>query len=280
MRDQTGARVSHIEFEPQSIARAFVAARQKAQALANFPGCPPATLAQAYAVQDAAVPMFGGEVAGWKVGRINSPWFERLASTRLSGPIFAEKVKSARDGHGGQGYVFENGFGAAEAEYIFRIGSAPEGEQTHFTREDAAALVDAVFCGIEIASSPFCGINAMGPLVTIADFGNNNGLLVGAEIADWRTSGFEEWDVSVVIEGGKAGTGRASAFPGGPLESVRFLLENLIARGLPVTPGLLVSSGAVSGVHEVIAGQKVAARFGDYFSIDCTIGTAAAREPR
>lgn len=264
--------MSQFESEAHKIAAAFVSARRAAHGLSDYPGAPPEILAEAYAIQDAAIPLFGGEIAGWKVGRINPPWFDQLGVSRLSGPIFADSILAAVAGENPTGLVFDQGFGAAEAEFVFRIAGAPAPGQTKFTIDDAVDLIDAVFCGIEIASSPFSGINGMGPLVTISDFGNNNGLLIGPEIANWATSALDNWDLTTLIDGEVVGSGKAAAFPGGPLESVRFLIENLVERGLPITPGLLVSSGAVTGVHEVRAGQLVMARFGTYCDIECAIG--------
>lgn len=261
--------------DARTIAEAFVDARRASRALADYPGTPPHGLAQAYAVQDAAIRLFGKDIAGWKVGRINSPWFEPLGVSRLAGPIFADAVQPHSPGAVPAGDIFKQGFGAVEAEFIFRIGTAPRPGQTSFTADEAAALVDAVYCGFEIASSPFSGINALGPLVTISDFGNNNGLLLGPEIPDWRTADFADWQVATHIDGTLIGSGTAAAFPGGPLESLRFLLENIIARGHPVTPGLLISSGAVTGVHEVTAGQSVAAEFGTQCILHCSIQNAA-----
>ncbi len=265
-----------LESEARSIASAFVRARRAGLALAEYPGMPPRTLAQAYAVQDAAIPLFGGKVSGWKVGRINPPWLDQLGVSRLAGPIFAEAMVTAANGHVPAGQIYKQGFGAAEAEFVYRIAAAPEPGQTTFSLDEAAALIDAVYCGFEIASSPFHEINALGPLVTISDFGNNNGLLLGPEIPDWCQSGLETWQVSTLIDGKTVGSGKAASFPGGPLESVRFLVENLVARGLPVTPGLLVSSGAVTGVHEVAAGQSVEARFGEFCTLRCDIRHAPA----
>lgn len=260
-----------LESEARSIAEAFVAARRAGMALADYPGTPPLSLGEAYAVQDAAIPLFGGTISGWKVGRINPPWLEQLGTSRLAGPIFAHSIQSAANGHVPTGQIFSQGFGAAEAEFVFRVGAAPTKGKTSFSMDEAAALIDAVFCGIEIASSPFPGINTLGPLVTISDFGNNNGLLLGPEIPDWRNSGLENWDVSTLVDGEAVGHAQAASFPGGLMESVRFLIENLVSRGFPVMPGLLISSGAVTGVHEVADGQTVEARFGDFASMRCSI---------
>ena len=267
---QTGAKAS-------SIAEAFVSARRDARALGHYPGSEPADLATALAIQDAAIPQFGDRITGWKVGRINPPWLEKLGTNRLPGPIFASQTQEAPANGTATGRIFAGGFGAAEAEFIFRIGSAPKAGTTQVSLVDAADLVDAVFVGIEIASSPFPGINALGPLVTISDFGNNNGLILGAQITDWSAASLDDWPVEARIDGQIVGTGKASAFDDGPLGSVQFLIQNLIDRGLPVQPGLLISTGAITGVHEIAAGQHFEAQFGSFGSVACTIEHATAR---
>jgi 2-keto-4-pentenoate hydratase len=260
--------------EAQAIAEAFVAARQQGCGFNTYPGAVPTDLEQAYAIQDAALALSGSTPVGWKVGRINAPWLEQLGVNRLAGPIFASHVQNIRSDVPVTGQIFRNGFGAAEAEFLFRIGRTPPPGKSEFSLSEAADLIDAVFIGIEIASSPFPGINALGPLVTISDFGNNNGLIIGAEIADWKGSGLDNWTVEAQIDGQSVGQGQASTFTDGPIGSVQFLLQNLIARGIAITPGLLISTGAVSGVHEISGGQHFDARFGDFGRITCDIGYA------
>jgi 2-keto-4-pentenoate hydratase len=262
--------------ETRKIAQAFVEARQGGQSLSEYPGPLPENLDQAYAVQDSALTLFGDQVAGWKVGRINPPWLDKLGVSRLAGPIFECNIAMIEGNAPSLGNIFDGGFGAVEAEYIFRVGQDAKQGQSFFTANEAADLIDAVFCGFEIASSPFAGINTSGPLVTISDFGNNNGLLVGPEIPDWRSKDLDSWHVETMIDGAVIGTGMASAFPGGLLESVRFLLENLVQRGIEITPGILISTGAVTGVHEVKAGQHVEACFGDQIRIACDIEIASS----
>jgi 2-keto-4-pentenoate hydratase len=132
-------------------------------------------------------------------------------------------------------------------------------------------MIDRVHVGIEIASSPLATINALGPPVIVSDFGNNNGLLVGPEIADWRHSDFADWPVSMLIDGVKVGVGSAVAFPDGPVGSVRFLLNLMARRGIALNEGCWVSSGAISGVPDVLPGQSVEARFGTELRTACTI---------
>lgn len=260
----------------QSIAEAFVSARRNATALSDYPGAEPDNLATAIAIQNSAIPLFGEAVAGWKVGRINPPWLEKIGVNRLPGPIFASNIQHAKPGEDATGHIFQNGFGAAEAEFVFRLGKAPAQGVTQLTLADAADLVDTVYIGIEIASSPFAGINVRGPLVTISDFGNNNGLIVGQEIPDWRSADLDNWSVTATIDGQSVGQGKALAFPDGLLGSVKYLVESLLARGIAIEPGLLISTGAVTGVHEITAGQKFEAAFGDFGKIGCEIAFATA----
>lgn len=260
-------------WDPSAIAAAFVDARQRARPLPAYPGGLPAGLEAGYAVQQAAMALHGGDVAGWKVGRIWPPLDAQFGSDRLAGPIFAGSVVAATAKAAATMPVFAGGFAAIEAEFVFRLGEVPAG-QTRFSLDEAAALVAGVHVGIEIASSPLAAINDLGPAVTVSDFGNNNGLIVGPEIPDWRRAVIDAWPVRVAVDGVEVGTGVSGDFPDGTLGSVRFLLELLARRGIAVPPGTLVSSGAITGVHPVTAGQSAEAWFGTGYRLRC--GTRAA----
>ncbi len=260
----------------EAIAAAFVAARHEARALGDYPGEIPATLDAAYRIQDAAIRLVDHRIGGWKVGRIQPPLDRHFGTTRLSGPVFARNihpVSPVRDMP-----VFMGGFGAIEAEFLFQLGDVPAGRST-WSIEDALDCVTAVHIGFEIASSPFAGINALGPTVTASDFGNNNGLLVGPELPDWRNRDIDGIAVTTMIDGEAVGSGRASGFPGGSGQSVAFLLENLAARGHAILSGTWVSTGAVSGVHEIAPGSRAVAQFGDFGSVECHIVAALAEAP-
>ncbi len=254
------------------IADSFVAARRAGGALPDYPGDRPTALDDAYAVQDAALARHGGTVAGWKVGRINPPIG---TANRLAGPIFADQVIGGDPAPAPAPTpampVYAGGFAAAEAEFLMRIGTAPDPAQRHFTRDDARALVDAVHIGIEIASSPYPNINADGALVTISDFGNNNGLVIGAAVPDWRDTDLLCWPVELWINDERIGAAIAADMLDGPFGAVAFLAEHLAARGKPLLVGQWVSTGAVTGVHPVAVGDRVEARFDGSYRLACTI---------
>jgi 2-keto-4-pentenoate hydratase len=267
--------VASLTDDAAEIAARFIAARRDAASLDDYPGHLPATLDAAYAVQDAAIAAWARPAIGWKVGRINPPQLELFGTDRLAGPIF----RSESAGPGGAGPdmpVFAGGFAAAEAEFLLRIGVAPAPGQTRFSLDEAADLIGAVHVGIEVASSPLAAINALGPTSVISDFGNNNGILIGREIPDWRTSGFEGWTVTTLIDGREVGTGEAAAFPDGAIGAARFLFELMAARGIPLAPGQWISSGAVTGVHEARPGQRIETRFDGDYVVSCSLVAAQA----
>lgn len=260
----------------QSVAAAFVTARRAARALESYPGSPPSSLLEAYRIQDAAIALDRREIAGWKVGKINPPLDHVLGTNRLSGPIFADCIAANAAGDIPQMPVFSGGFAAGEAELLLHIAPGWNGV---VPADDPAtrALIDEVRLGIEIASSPYPRINADGPLVTVSDYGNNHGLVIGAELPGWRDIDLCAIPVRTEIDGTVVGEGTAQSMLDGPYGAVRFLLANLVSRDVDLARGLWVSSGAITGVHPVQPGQRVTAIFGEYGTAECTIVAANGR---
>lgn len=250
-------------------AAAFVEARGQWRAMPNYPGRHPADLAAAYRIQDSAIALAGREVVGWKLGRIGVPGY---AVARLAGPIFAGSVAVARPGDAAPAMpVFAEGFAAVEAEFVLRVGETVRPSPRSYAIADARAIVEAVHVGLEIASSPFPGINDHGPEVTVSDFGNNNGLVLGAAIAHWQDAALDDWPVELRIDDRVVGSGSTATMLDGPFGSLRFLLEHLAARGRALTAGSLVSTGAITGVHRIAPGQRATASFGADLAVHCRI---------
>lgn len=272
MRVNSGNRPDHSEAE-QGTAAAFVAARRAARGLPDYPGARPADLASAYRIQGHALSLDGRAIGGWKVGRINPPLDGQLGTNRLAGPIFTDQMVDAADGTEPAMPVFADGFAAAEAELLLHIAPSHSGSRP-VTDAETLAVIDDIRLGIEIASSPYPGINTDGPLVTASDFGNNNGLVLGAPLAGWREIDLCAIRVSTIIDGEVAGSATAATMLDGPLGAVRFLLANLAGRGIDIANGTWVSTGAITGVHPVRSGQRVEAVFGDLGRVRCSIATA------
>ena len=239
-----------------AIAEQFVRARLDATPLPDFPGSIPATLSLAYSLQDRAIALWPDFVAGWKVGRIGEPWLERLGEDRLVGPIFRRGIRLAPPEQLVEFPVFEGGFAAVEAEFVFRLRADAPSDKLQWTPEEAAQLAMVMHVGIETAGSPLATINDLGGAVVVSDFGNNAGLLLGPAIPDWRTRSFESLRTETFIEGRSVGSGGAMSLPGGPLASLAFALSRCARRGMPMKSGYVVSTGATTGVHDIQVGQE------------------------
>lgn len=265
-----------VDSSVDAVAQAFVRARREAQALSTYPGAAPSALAPAYAIQDRAIHIDGREVIGWKVGRIMPPLDGALGANRLAGPIFADSVVDATQAEVPDMPVFEGGFAAGEAEMLLHVAPGFSGA---VPSDDVGtrAILDDIRLGIEIASSPYPGINVDGPPVTISDFGNNAGLVRGVQLADWREVDLCAITVRSEIDGVEVGKATAATMLDGPYGAVRFLLGNLLERGFDVSQGLWVSTGAITGVHEIAPGQSFRAIFEGCGDVRCRVVAAQPR---
>jgi 2-keto-4-pentenoate hydratase len=267
--NKIGGSVNGVTDNVRAVAERFVRARKAATSLAGYPGEAMGDLAAAYACQELAITLWPDRVIGWKIGRIQAPDDISLGADRLAGPIFARSVMLPEPGEATSFPVILGGFAAVEAEFVFHIGETAPPGKLHWTLDEAAALVVDVSIGVEIAGSPLATINDLGPLVVASDFGNNMGLILGHQAKGWRDRPLKDWTCETWIDGELVGQGGVNDLPGGPFEAVRFIAELCAARGRPLRVGDLVSTGAVTGVHDIKAGQTARLHFDGFGALDC-----------
>ncbi|WP_245815819.1 2-keto-4-pentenoate hydratase [Luteimonas chenhongjianii] len=256
------------------IVDAFLRARRAGEALAEFPGTIPETLVDAYGVQDSAIAEWGDELVGWKVGYIAPERRDSSGDDRLLGPVFRRNLQQVGDDL--RIAVFAGGFGAIEAEYVLRLDADAPADKTEWTPEEAAALPATLFVGLEVASSPLATINQLGPLVVVSDFGNNNGLVVGAEIPQWTRLDDAALRVESRIDDVVVGTGGATTLPGGLRQAFAFALSRSARRGRPLKRGELIATGNATGIHDILPGQRARLVFEGHGEIVATVEAAGA----
>lgn len=261
--------------DTRGIVEAFLDARRSGRSLPGFPGTIPADLEAAYAVQDQAIAQWPDAVVGWKVGYIAPEKRDASGDDRLLGPVFRTRLQQANTATAFE--VFDGGFGAIEAEYVLRLEADAPADKIEWTPEEAVALPATLFIGLEVASSPLATINQLGPRVVVSDFGNNNGLVVGGEIADWTmldeaTLTAESW-----IDDTRVGTGGATTLPGGLRAAYAFALARSARRGRPLKAGDLIATGNATGIHDILPGQRARVVFAGYGEIVLTARAAAPR---
>ena len=244
-----------------AISERFVTARKLAEPLPGYPGELPATLEDAYAIQDVSIERWPDKVAGWKVGMVPAPFRPKFAVDRIAGPIFETTVVRVAAGATQTMPIYEGGFAAVEAEFILQLGQSVSPSQAEYSDEELAKLVSAMYVGVEIASSPLATINESGPCAIISDFGNNAGLIVGPEISDWSSRALGDLKALVTVDNRIVGDATANAIVGGPLQALRFLLQTCAERELTLSKGALISTGAATGVHDVTVASRARVGF-------------------
>ncbi len=223
----------------------------------------PATLDEAYAIQDEAIARWGRPVIGWKVGRMPPPLIDRFGADRLAGPIFADSAVQ-RNGRAAAMPVFADGFAAGEAEFLLRIGAAPPAGQDRLHARRGGRADRRRPCRHRDRELALGTINELGPIAVISDFGNNNGLVDRRRRS--RTGAIERLRG---LAGRRPGsTARRSdraapaTFPDGAIGAARFLFELMARRGIALTPGQWISSRrGHRRPSRARPGQRVEARF-------------------
>ena len=262
----------------EEVSRRLVAARLSAKPMADFPGRLPATLEKAYAIQSASADRWPDKVAAWKVGKLSAPDRERFKAERLAGPIFKSTIRTASPGACEAMAIYEGGFAAIEAEYALELGSAVLPSDKNYSDEELADLVRAVYGVAEIASSPMALVNELGAMSVISDFGANAGLVVGPKISGWRSLGPESLFASVAVDDFTVGEANPEPIERNALQALRFLIGLSASRGIALAEGALVSTGALTGVHEVQARSTAHVGFGSFGSFEVKFQPAAPKQ--
>jgi len=251
-----------------AISKCLVEARLNGNSLPDFPGRLPDALEQAYAIQTASIERWPDEVAGWKVAMLPPNDRKRFPAERLAGPVFRSLVYAAQPGSCTAVSVYEGGFAAVEAEFVLELGTKITPSNRSYSDEELMDVISAVYGGAEIASSPMAVAVQRGATSIISDFGVNAGVVLGPEIPAWRSLPMDSLTAAVTVDSVLVGEATAAAIPGGLLQALRFLIDLSAWRHVELPAGTLVSSGAVTGVHDVQLSSVARVDFGPFGSFD------------
>lgn len=260
----TGSLHHALADSDDAISQSLVRARSSAAPLDEFPGSAPNSMLQAYAIQAASIARWPDSITGWKVGMLSPQDQTRYSAERLTGPIFQSQTHTISSGGRITMPVYVGGFAAVEAEFVFKLGQSIAPHDRQWSDDDLIVHVAGLHIGAEIASSPMAQINNLGPTVVAADFGNNAGLVLGPEIPDWQSIPPEDLPAKVFIDGVVVGEASAAAIAGGPIAALRFAVAVAATRGIELPAGTLISTGASTGIHDVVASSRSRVEFGRY----------------
>ncbi|CAH1658860.1 2-keto-4-pentenoate hydratase [Chelatococcus asaccharovorans] len=249
-------------------ALAFANARAEARALPAFPGIVPESFDTAYAVQTEAMGAHPANLRGWKVAMIKPEWRAAFPAERLIGPVY--RVIDVPNGGTATMPSITGGYTAVEAEFVAVMAQDLPPRETPYDAAEITAAISAVHVGAEIAGSPLVNLNDLGPGSIISDFGCNAGVVLGPDIDGWQSRPWASLTAKSSVNDVAVGEGSAAVVPGTPVAAVVFLANLLSRQGRTLRAGDLVSTGMVTGIHKVAAGDRAVIDFGDcgQFAID------------
>lgn len=237
-----------MSFDAREAARLLVEARRSRKRLPDLPQpLLPATIEQAYAVQDAIIARLG-PIGGWKVG----PW--RVGEVPACAPIPVRYVHDSPADLPAE----DMPDAAGEVEIAVRFARSLPPRTTPYGPEDIRAAIGSAHLAIEIISSRFTDRRAVAPLTGIADTQNNGGIVVGPGRADWSTLDFGAVAMRLERDGVEIATAAGGPSTQDVLLALAWLATHAAERCGGLREGQVVITGARISPNP-IAGSAVTA---------------------
>jgi 2-oxo-3-hexenedioate decarboxylase/2-keto-4-pentenoate hydratase len=247
-------------------AAALLGARSERVRLDALPEGAPATIEEAYRIQDAVIERLGTP-AGWKIGCTSE-----FAQSMLGvGEPFAGRVLAplvfASPARIPAALLFMRGI---EVEFAFRMGRDLPAAGAPYDEAAVAEAVAAVHPAIEIVDSRYHDWLAVGGPHLIADNGCHGALVLGAE-ADWRGLDLAAVATELWMNGERFAGGAGRDVLGHPLRALAWLANHRAARGEALRAGDIVSTGSTcDALGWAEAGDRAEARFGGLGEVEVT----------
>ena len=132
-----------------------------------------------------------------------------------------------------------------ECEIAVRIAADLKPEAAPFTRDSIAGVVAACHPSFEViddrnadyGNSDFCSL--------IADNCWNTGVILGAEIENWRSLDFGATRGALVVNGAEVAHGLLSDAMGHPFEAVAWLANLMAERGRGIEQNSIIMTGSI-----------------------------------
>jgi 2-keto-4-pentenoate hydratase len=234
------------------------AVRMGAPRLPALPGeLAPATLADAYAIQDEMLALLGSGVGGWKATLFDArngicapiPANALLASPARLALANAPTRNTLRMG--------------IESEVAFRMARdlppLPAGES--YGEQQVLAAVASVHPVIELVTSRFAAQEAVSRLDQVADAFMNEALVVGPALAGWQALDLAALPLELRFDGDLRHAGVGGHPIGDPRKPLTWIANHLAQLGRGLRAGEIVTTGSCAGAHPMGAGHEAVATF-------------------
>ena len=236
----------------------YVAARHRRQRIAVLPeDCRPASLDEAYAVQDALNERLAdthGAVCGRKIG-CTTPVMQRYLEIAhpCAGALYERRTLSAP----ATVKYTDHWRPGVECEIAVRLGQPLPAAAAPFDRAAVADAVEACMAAIEIVDDRYDDFRALDTPTLIADDFFSAGAVLGPPVTAWREVDLAAAGGAMAINGKNVGAGTGADVMGHPFEALTWLANHAAASGRPLAAGDVVLTGSVVETKWVEPGDTV-----------------------
>jgi 2-keto-4-pentenoate hydratase len=241
-------------------AKLLIEARRDGRKMDALPAdAEPATLADAYAIQDEIIAQFGLPPAGWKVALTNDTAMQRAgASEPAAGPLFAPHITAS------PGVIDRHPDSVAgfECEFAFRLASGLSASGAPYDVSGVNEAIESMHPAIEVVGARIANRPALGVRGTVADHSGNFSVVLGLPVPDWKDRDLAQCAVRYCVDGEEIAASTGANVLGNPLNALVWLANHLAARGRELKAGQLVITGAATGPLPAPQGSLVTGDFG------------------
>jgi len=227
-------------------------ARRTAATIDDLPAAlKPATLEEAYAVQDILAGAYG-PIGGWKVGAPNPD----------ATPIFAPMPKLWIAASGSTLSGITSRYRGLEAEIAFQLGEDLPPRATPYTMEEIISVLASCHPAIEVLESGLTdpALPAV-RMSMLADLQMHGGFVYGPAVADWQAIDFTSESVSLAVDSVVRVERTGSNTSGNLMRLLPFLANEGAARTGGLKRGQWITTGSWTGNVQAAAGADVHVKF-------------------
>ena len=154
-----------------------------------------------------------------------------------------------------------------EAEVAFRLGQSFAPTDGSHSAADVLGGVSNAYIVIEAPNSRFDGGAGMPSMA--ADGVGNQALIIGPEIEDWQSKDLVALDCEILIDGESVAEGRDGR--PNPTEVLVATVNEINNRGMSVSAGEVITTGAAAIHVPGQAGQEITIRFPDIGDVNLSL---------
>ena len=242
----------------QHIIIALREARISGEKLGSYPGPTPNNMAAAFAIQSKVRTSIGWTHTGWKIGCTSERAQKALKTDGpFPGPLYREQLFPS----GAHVQTLASNSRTTEPEIAFTMAKDLPKRNKLWSVDEVLTAVATVHPSIEIVNPRLPkGFNDVVEWY-VADGGLNHALVLGPGVKPPKRADFAKITNRVSINGKSLYSGVGANALGGPELALTWLANDLIAKGLFLRNGDVVTTGVITEVFDTSRGDLVEATY-------------------